>query len=41
MEEKGKNREFFSKLTMWLQILGAGGESEIGKVSLLLCLALE
>jgi hypothetical protein len=41
MRKKGKNREFWLKLTMWLQILGKRGDYEMGRVSLLSCLSLE
>jgi len=34
--KKARIRNSGSKLTMWLQILGARGESEMGRVSLFL-----
>jgi hypothetical protein len=34
MRKKARIGNFVSKLTTWMQILGARGESEMGRVSL-------
>jgi hypothetical protein len=41
MRENERIGNFGSKIVMWLQILGARGESEMGRVSVLLCFSLE
>jgi hypothetical protein len=41
MRKKERIGNSGSKLTMWLQILGARGGNEMGKVSLLLYFSLE